>query len=132
MEDIPPPIKTKVLHIWYQPISKLYTDDCVCSPIRSRSGNDYIMVAYYYDSNTILQAPFSNRKIKHRIRSYNSNMMRLAEQGHQVDVQILDNKFSADFNRTRGATYQLVSPNVHQRNISERAICTFKAHFLSV
>ena len=31
-----------------------------------------------------------------------------------------------------GATYQLVPPNVHQRNISERAILTFKAHFLSV
>ena len=29
------------------------------------------------------------------------------------------------------ATYQLVSPNVHQRNIAERAICTFKVHCLS-
>ena len=31
-----------------------------------------------------------------------------------------------------GATYQLVPPNIHQKNISERAICTFNAHFLSV
>ena len=31
-----------------------------------------------------------------------------------------------------GATYQLVPPNVHRRNITERAIRTFKAHFLSV
>ena len=29
-------------------------------------------------------------------------------------------------------TYQMVSSNVHQRNISERDIRTFKAHFLSV
>ena len=40
MEDIPPPIKTKELHIWYQSISKLYTDDYGHLTIRSRSGND--------------------------------------------------------------------------------------------
>ena len=27
-EDTPPPLKTKELHIWDQPISKLYIDDC--------------------------------------------------------------------------------------------------------
>ena len=31
-----------------------------------------------------------------------------------------------------GATYQLVRPNVHRRNIAERAIRAFKAHFLSI
>ena len=45
-EDNPPPLKTKELHIWYQPISKLYTDDCGRFPIRSRIGNDYIMIVF--------------------------------------------------------------------------------------
>ena len=31
-----------------------------------------------------------------------------------------------------GATYQIVPPNVHRRNITERAIITFKAHFLEI
>ena len=31
-----------------------------------------------------------------------------------------------------GDTYQLVPPNVHRRNIAERAIRTFKAHFLEI
>ena len=31
-----------------------------------------------------------------------------------------------------GATYQLVPPNAHERNIAERSICTFKEHFYSV
>ena len=100
MEDIPPPIKTKELHIWYQPISKLYTDYCGSFPIRSRSGNEYIMIAYHYDSNTILQAPFADRKNKHMIRYYNSVMKLLADRVHQVDVQILDNEFSAEFKRS--------------------------------
>ena len=30
-----------------------------------------------------------------------------------------------------GATYQLVPPNVHRKNIAEKAIRTFKAHFLA-
>ena len=51
MEDIPP-------------ISKLYTDDCGSFPSSSRSGNEYIMIEYNCDSNTILQAPFYNSKDK--------------------------------------------------------------------
>ena len=87
IEDITPPIKTKELHIWDQPISKLYTDDCGRFPIRSRSGNGYIMIAYHCDSYTILQSPFSNRKDKHRIRAYNSIMRCLADRGNQFDVK---------------------------------------------
>ena len=63
-------------------------------------------------------------------------MTRLADRGHQVYVKILDKKVSADFKRTIVedwcATYQLVSHNLHRINIAERAIFTFKAHFLSV
>ena len=94
------------------------------------------MIAYHCDSNTILQAPFSNIKYKHRIRAYNYIIRRLSDRVHQVDVKILDNKVSADFKinivEDWGDTYQLVPPNVHQINISERSIRTFKAHFLSV
>ena len=58
-----------------------------------------------------------------------------ADRGHQVDVQILDNEFSIDFKinivEDWGATYQLVPSKVHQRNIAEISILTFKAHLLS-
>ena len=127
-----PPIQTKELHIWYQPIGKIYTDDFGRLPIRSRSGNEYIMIAYHCDSNTILQAPFVNRKYKHSIRAYNSIMRRLPKNGHRVDVQILDNEVSAEFRKTIvdewNVTYKLVPPNVHRRNILEQSISTFKAH----
>ena len=69
-EDSMPNQKTQEIHIWDHPISKLYTYDCGRFPIRSRSGNKYIMIAYHCDSNTTLQAPFVNRKDKHRIRAY--------------------------------------------------------------
>ena len=67
-EELLPPIQTKELHIWDLPISKLYTDDCGRFPIISRSGNEYIMIAYHCDPNTTLQTPFVNRKDRHRIR----------------------------------------------------------------
>ena len=55
---------------------------------------------------------------------------------HHVEVQILDNEVSAEFTRTIvkdwGASYQLVPQNIHRKNIAERAIRTFKAHFLVI
>ena len=63
-------------------------------------------------------------------------MQRLDDIGHHVDVQILDNEVSADFKNTIvedwWATYELVPPNLHRRNVTERAIHTFKAHFLAI
>ena len=94
------------------------------------------MIGYHCDSNTILQAPFVNRKDKHRIKAYNSIMKKLTDRGHHVDIQILDNEVSAEFKKTIQqdwvAKYQLVPPNVHRRNIAKRAIRTFKAHFLAI
>ena len=131
-EDSIPDQKTQEIHIWDHPISKLYTYDCGRFPIRSRSGNEYIIIAYHCDSNTILHAPFVNRKDKHRIRAYNSIMKKFTDRGHHVDIQILDNEVSADYKKTIqqdwGAKYQLVPPNVHRRSIAERAFRTFKAH----
>ena len=76
------------------------------------------MIAYHCDSNKILQYPFVNRKDKHIIRAYNSIMQNLVDRGHHVDIQILDNEVSAEFNKTIkkdwSATYQLVPPNVYR------------------
>ena len=83
-----------------------------------------------------MQYPFVNGKYKHRIRAYNSIMKKLADRGHHVNVQILDNDVSAEFKKTImkdwSDTYQLVPPNLHRQNIAERAIRTLKAHFLAI
>ena len=94
------------------------------------------MIAYNCDLYTIIQALFTNRNKKHRIQAYSSIMKRLANRGHKVDVQIFDNEVSAEYKRIIvdywDATYQLVPPNVHRRNISKRSIRTIKAHLLLV
>jgi len=135
-QPAPPATPSKELHIWTEPISKLFTDDMGRFPVRSRSGNQYIMLAYHCDSNAILVEPFQSRADRHRIPAYTRLMSRLQARGHTVDHQVLDNECSAEYIRTITedwkATYQLVPPNVHRRNLAERAIQTFKAHFLSI
>ena len=63
-------------------------------------------------------------------------MQKLADRRHHVDIQILDNEVSTEFKKTIendwDAKYQWVPPNVHRRNISERAFITFKSHFLAI
>ena len=53
-----------------------------------------------------------------------------------VNLKILDNEASSKFKclitEDLGIKYQLVPPEVHRHNASERVILTFKAHFLSI
>ena len=52
-------------HVKVKHIRKLYTDDTGHFPIRSRSGDQYIMIAYDFYSNAIIAAPFKSRADKH-------------------------------------------------------------------
>ena len=94
------------------------------------------MVAYYCDSNAILVAQFKTRKEKHRLEAYKSIMARLRKNGMNVNLQILDNEASSKvkhlIKEDLGIKYQLVPPDIHRRNVEERAILTFKAHFSSI
>ena len=95
-----PAVNSTELHVWVQPISKIYTDDMVHFPVRSRSGNCYIMLAYHVDTNAILVSVFQSCNDRHRISAYNSIMLRLKYKGHSVDIQVLDDEASANYRRT--------------------------------
>ena len=124
------------LHIRMENISKLYTNDTGRFPVRSRTGNQYIMVAYHCDTNAIFAVPFKTRADRHRLPAYNSIMQRLRDRDLIVDLRILDNEASKEYKRTIkevwGVQFQLVPPHIHRRNAAERAIRTFKAHFISI
>ena len=130
------PESNKELHLWVKPISTLYTGDTGCFPVRSRSGNQYVMVAYHCDKNAILIEPLQTQEDRHHIPAYTRIMTRLKNRGHVIDHQVLDKEDSKEYCRhvtdIWAATYQLVPPDVHRRNIAKSAIRTFKAHFLSI
>ena len=94
------------------------------------------MVAYHWNSNEILVAPFKTRKDKHRLEAYKSIMTRLRKNGMIFNLQILDNEASSKFKylitEDFGIRYQLVPPDIYRRNAAEQDIQTFKAHILSI
>ena len=63
-------------------------------------------------------------------------MQRLKDRGLTTDLHILDNEASWYYKATIkdkwGVFFQLVPPNIHRRNVAEREIRTFKAHFLAI
>ena len=63
-------------------------------------------------------------------------MQRLTDNKLSADLQILDNEASEEYNRSIktnwNANYKLVPPHTHWRNADERAIRTFKSHFISI
>ncbi|KAL7545783.1 hypothetical protein ACHAWF_009130 [Thalassiosira exigua] len=102
------------LHVKTVHISRLYTDDTGRFPIRSRSGNQYLMIAYHCDGNVILACPFKSQKDKHRLEAYNSIMSRLKAKGLSIDLQIMDNEASKAYRdlitKKRKHKFQLVPP----------------------
>ena len=51
----PEPVLTaKELHVWEETISKIYMDNMGHFPIRSHSGNLYLILYYQYELNFIL------------------------------------------------------------------------------
>jgi hypothetical protein len=116
----PPDDNAKEIFIKIYPLNKLYSDDTGRFPVRTRSGNQYIMIAYHTAGNLILQQAFPTKADKHRIPAFNNIMTRLTL---SVDLNIRDNEASADFKRviteTWWAKFQLVPPDMHRRNKAE-------------
>ena len=94
------------------------------------------MLAYHVDTNAILVSALKSRNDRHIIADYNSMISCLKSKGHSVDLQVHENEASDKCRRTIfeywNCIFELVPPDVHCCNIDERAIHTFKAHFLSI
>ena len=86
--------QSKEIHIWVDSIRKLYIHDTGRFPIQSWGGNQYIMIAFHWNSNTILQAPFKTKNDRHQIEAYNSIMIELKVCGNKSGLYILNKKSS--------------------------------------
>ena len=69
------------------------------------------------------------------VATYNILIARLKEAGFEPQIDLLDNEWSQEYKDeiiTNQMKYQLVPPNNHRRNITEKSIQTFKDHFVAV
>ncbi len=132
----PTDVPSNQVFITVHPLSRLYTDDSGCFPVKACSRNQYVMIAFHADSNLILQQAFKSKIDCHPIAPYNAIMTCLSARGLLLDLQIIDNKASAAYKEAItfkwDSKFQLVPLDMHQQNQAERAICTFKDHFLAI
>jgi hypothetical protein len=75
-----------------------------------------------------------SRSASEWVKSYDSVHQELTVKGFKPKLQTLDNEASAalkNFFTEHDIAYQLVQPHCHRRNAAERAIRTFKEHFVA-
>jgi hypothetical protein len=114
--------------------AQLYTDLTGKFLVCSSKGNSYVMVCYIYDCNYIKVVPITSRYASEWVKSYDSIHKELTVKDFKPKLQTLDNKASTalkNFFTAQNIDYQLVSPHYHRRNAAERAIGTFKEHFVA-
>lgn len=111
------------------------TDFCGRYPHTSSRGMKYIFVLYDYDSNAILAEPTKSRTGPDMVAAYDKCYEQLRNAGITPVLQYLDNEVSASLIasiKAKDLNYQLASPNDHRLNPAERAVQTFKNHFIAI
>jgi hypothetical protein len=133
---LPPPTKLDDMFVQVTDLTEeLHTDQTGAFPHTSQCGNRYIMVAIHLDSNYIFTEPMKNRTEGKMIKTYQRMITRIKAAGLGIKKQVLDNECLAAMKeciRANNMEYELVPPGQHRRNQAERAIQTFKAHFISI
>ena len=113
----------------------MFSDQTGRFPMTSYKGNQYVMVLFETTSNNILVESMRRRISGEMCRAYQTLVDRLKERGINPTMHILDNECSAEFKaliNENEMNYQLVPPHDHRRNVTEKAIHTFKDHFVAV
>ena len=118
----------------FQTKDKGYMDLTGRFPHKSSSGNEYILIIYDYDSNAILAEALKSRKGAEIKRGWKVLHEQLKTRGNDPNIYVLDNECSSHLKTAmteESIDWQLATPYLHRTNAAERAIRTFKNHFLA-
>jgi hypothetical protein len=92
------------------------------------------MLCYIYDCNYIKVVPINSRSALEWVKAYDSIHQELTVKVFKPKLKDLDNKASTalkSYFTVNIIAYQLVPPRCHRHNAAERAIRTFKEHFVA-
>jgi hypothetical protein len=112
----------------------MYTDGTGVFPVQSFCNMQYVFVAYIYDLNAILVCVIPSRTDGAIIASFKDILATLNTRGYVPTLNVMDNECSKAVEthiRSNNMGIHLVPPHNHQVNGAERAITTFKEHFIS-
>lgn len=113
----------------------MYTDQTGRFPITSSQGHKYMMVAIELDGNYIDVEPLKSRTAKELTEAYKRIHARWKSTGVICpNWHVLDNEAPAEFLdaiRENKCRVEKTPADIHRRNLAERAIQTYKSHFIS-
>eukprot|EP00804_Cyclotella_cryptica_P025968 CCRYP_002793-RD/>CCRYP_002793-RD protein AED:0.25 eAED:0.25 QI:0/-1/0/1/-1/1/1/0/824 len=133
-----PGVKHKDVYLRVYDATKkpMYSNQSGPFPIKSRRNHQYVMVACELDGNYIDIEPLKTRKAHYLIEGYHKIYRRWKATGVICpNWHVLDNEAPADFKqaiRENNCRVELTPADMHRRNAAERAIQTFKSHFISI
>ena len=112
----------------------IYTDLPGPFPVRSIQNMQYIFVCYVYEVNAILVRPMKSRSDACMVAAYKDIYEYLESVDQKPTLNVTDNEASKavkKYIQSKNVDWQLVEPDNHRVNAAERAIQTFKNHFLA-
>ena len=112
----------------------IYTDLPGPFPIRSIRNMQYVFVCYAYQPNAILVRPMKSRSAVCMCEAYRDIYDYLTERNFKPKLNITDNECSKavkSYINSQDVAWQLAEPDNHRVNAAERAIQTFKNHFIA-
>ena len=131
--------KKRHITCFYVPIDKMQgivgTDQTGRFPTTSGRGHKYLFIMYDVDVEYIHAVAIKSRKKSELIRAFKEAYDNLTECGfepilHRIDHETSEELISAI--KARGLDYQIIATGAHRQNPAERAIQTFKSHFISI
>ncbi len=111
-----------------------YTDCTGKLPTRALDGQQLFFIAYDYDTNYIFALPITSTTDRDILEAFTTVHQQLTAKGYTPVFNVTDNQAAAPikaYMQQHNGTVQLVEPNNHRVNAAERAIQTFKNHFIS-
>ena len=136
----PPPTDTKTNSVFAFICLADKVKNAICSdltgrfPFASSEGHKCVLVACEHDSNSVFDKPSKSRDDVEASRAHDKICATLKKLGRKPALNIMDNEASAALKRQiekSGAACHLVEPHNHRVNAAERAIRTFKNHFIA-
>ncbi len=136
MEEVSPAKRHNNIFVCVKDLAEsIHSDQTGTFPYTSQQGNRYVMIAIHLDANYIFCEPMKNRSEDEMIEVYQKIINRMKAAGVGLKPHQLDNKASKAYKqciRQNGMMHELVPPDNHRSNLAERAIQTFKHHFISI
>jgi len=126
---------TKVLEARHLPTNQHFVDSTGRFPIRSQRGNEYCMIMLSADANYIHVQPMKSRRSDAEVNAQAAGTMFFKSKGFTPHFMRLDNETSAaleQYFKDQSIKAEYVAPHQHRANKAERAIRTFKNHFIAI